>query len=77
MDALRPQLVVFCSALSWRVAKRSGLLNALRATGVAVRAAAHPASAWWHKPSRRLKDRSGRESFLAALGEVMTPSTWP
>lgn len=77
MDALRPQLVVFCSALSWGVAKRSGLLDALRATSVAVRAAAHPASAWWHKPSRRLKDRSGRESFLAALDEVMTPGTRP
>ncbi|MGV8919792.1 MAG: hypothetical protein ACOH2R_18645 [Pseudomonas sp.] len=72
VKVIRPDLVVFCSSLAWKSAKKTSLLEDMRGEGLRVRASSHPSSAWWNRPSKRLKGRSGKEAFIAAVAEVVT-----
>lgn len=62
-----PDAVIFCSTLAWKSAKSTTLLDDLRSDGVMVRASNHPASAWWNRPSKRLKRRTGKTAFIEAV----------
>ncbi|MEB0041486.1 MULTISPECIES: hypothetical protein [unclassified Pseudomonas] len=68
---IKPDLVVFCSSLAWKSAKKTTLLDEIRGQGLQVRASSHPSSAWWNRPSKRLKGRTGKEAFMAAVAEVI------
>lgn len=68
---VRPDLVVFCSSLAWKAAKRTTLLDDMRGQGLLVKASSHPSCAWWNRPSKRLKGRSGKAAFMAAVAEVI------
>lgn len=72
VKVVRPDLVVFCSSLAWKAAKKTTLLDDMRGQGLLVRASSHPSSPWWNRPSKRLKGRSGKEAFVAAVAEVVT-----
>lgn len=76
---LRPNLVVFCRKLAWRVASDEGLVLALREKGIAVGNTPHPASAWWNRASKKRGGRNGRQvfndllkqsGFVAAAGQA-------
>ncbi|MDT4854181.1 hypothetical protein FQZ97_884700 [compost metagenome] len=69
---LQPRVVVFCSRLAWRAARDSGLVAALQAAGHVVGHTPHPASAWWHRPSRKRQGRNGRTVFIELLRQAVT-----
>ncbi|WP_342244717.1 hypothetical protein [Pseudomonas sp. OTU5201] len=69
---LQPRVVVFCSRLAWRAAGQSGLVAALIAAGQVVGHTPHPASAWWHRPSRKRQGRNGRTEFIELLRQATT-----
>ncbi|MHD0644876.1 hypothetical protein ACYPKM_04565 [Pseudomonas aeruginosa] len=67
VKCLRPDLVVFCSKLAWRVASDIGLALKLQEIGITVGDTPHPASAWWNRASKKRGGRTGRQNFIELL----------
>lgn len=62
-SCLKPNLVIFCSSLAWRVANDERLLLTLKSQGCGFGGVPHPASAWWNRKSLIREGRTGRQVF--------------
>ena len=60
---LKPQIVIFSSALAWESAQE------LRINRPEIRfvKTTHPATRWWHTRMKKYKGQSGKEIFIQAL----------
>jgi hypothetical protein len=69
---VEPSLVIFCSRLAWRAAKREHVTDFMQLAGIHFAFTAHPTTSWWNRPMAKYDCMTGREQFLRAVRGAST-----
>ncbi|WP_448549590.1 hypothetical protein [Thalassotalea fusca] len=71
---VKPNIVVFSSALAWHHAEKLGLINALKAQGIEYARVPHAGMPWWNRVSKKYGNKTGKHYFIDFLKKVTLSS---